>query len=124
MVRNPVTTQAPISKAGESTSRAISAETRKIPEPIIEPMTSMVELVRPRPLTNSRSLETSMLEGIGLASTLNQNLRMRGGQLRPPSPGRGRPGLHDFTPEFAKILLLICGAREPDRILPPQSRRR
>src|SRR6476646_6667209 len=53
MVRNPVTAQAMISSAGESTRRAISADTIKMPEPIIDPMTSVVALVRPRPLTNS-----------------------------------------------------------------------
>ncbi len=46
---NPATAQAPISKAGESTSRPISADTMKMPEPIIDPMTSIVALVRPSP---------------------------------------------------------------------------
>src|ERR1700726_3620176 len=71
MVRKPVITQAPINNAGESTSRAISAETRKMPDPIIEPITSMVELVRPRPLTNSRSVE-EVVEVVtaGLVSTV------------------------------------------------------
>ena len=55
MVRKPVTSQAPISSAGEPTSRPISAETIKMPEPIIEPMTSMVALVNPRPFTSSLS---------------------------------------------------------------------
>ena len=55
MVMKPVTSQAPISSAGESTSRAISADTMKMPEPIIEPITSMVALVRPSPLTSSLS---------------------------------------------------------------------
>ncbi len=55
MVRKPVTTQAPISSAGEATSREISAETIKMPEPIMEPITSMVALVRPRALTSSLS---------------------------------------------------------------------
>ena len=55
MVMNPATAQAPISSAGESTSRPISADTIKMPEPIIDPMTSMVALVRPRPLTSSLS---------------------------------------------------------------------
>src|ERR1039458_4684301 len=41
MVMNPATAHAPISNAGESTSRAISAETIKMPEPIIDPITSM-----------------------------------------------------------------------------------
>src|ERR1700733_6773016 len=57
MVRYPVTTQAPISNTGESTKREISAETIKMPEPIMEPITSVVALVRPSPLTNSLSPE-------------------------------------------------------------------
>ncbi len=44
---NPATAHAAINNAGESTSRAISAETIKMPEPIIDPMTSMVALVKP-----------------------------------------------------------------------------
>ena len=52
---NPVTTHARISNAGESTSRAISADTMKMPEPIMEPITSMVALVRPKPLMSSAS---------------------------------------------------------------------
>src|SRR6266498_4674995 len=63
-----VTSHAPIRSAGESTSRAISADTRKIPDPIIEPITNMVELVRPRPLTNSRSLASSGAAIAGLVS--------------------------------------------------------
>src|SRR5664279_4628122 len=55
MVRNPVTSQAPISSAGELVSRAISADTMKMPEPIMEPITSVVALVRPSPFTNSLS---------------------------------------------------------------------
>src|ERR1019366_8298684 len=55
MVMNPVTTQAAMSSAGELTSRAISAETMKMPEPIMEPMTRVVALVRPRPLIHSLS---------------------------------------------------------------------
>src|SRR5690349_24682647 len=53
MVMNPVTTHARIRSAGDSTSRAISAETMKMPEPIIEPITREVALVRLIPLTNS-----------------------------------------------------------------------
>src|SRR6266496_6831997 len=80
MVRNPVRTHAPISRAGESTSRAISAETRKMPDPIIEPITSMVALVRPRPLMNSRSGELVVSTVAGFVSTLNY----------PHDPCRGR----------------------------------
>src|SRR5581483_5120628 len=61
MVRKPVNSHAPIRRAGESVSRAISAETMKIPEPIIEPITSVVALVRPRPLTNSGDAELSVM---------------------------------------------------------------
>ena len=51
-VRMPVTTHAPRYRAGELVSRAISASTRKMPDPIIDPITSAVELVSPRPFTN------------------------------------------------------------------------
>ena len=40
--QEPVINQAPISSAGESTLRAISAETDEDADPIIEPITSMV----------------------------------------------------------------------------------
>src|SRR6185312_10053689 len=53
MVMNPVTTQAIINSPGELTSRAISAETMKMPDPIMDPITRVVALVRPKPLTNS-----------------------------------------------------------------------
>src|SRR5260370_42485146 len=97
MVRNPVTAQAPISKAGEPTSRAISAETMKMPEPIIEPVTSIVELVRPRPLTNSRSPdEVSGLARAWLVSMLN---RPPGGAFRPNA----------FPLDGATLPLLIGG---------------
>ena len=44
-----------------------------MPDPIIEPMTSMVALVRPSALTNSRSaVEVSGIAIACLASTLNR----------------------------------------------------
>ena len=43
-----------------------------MPEPIIDPITSMVELVRPRPLTNSRSLVAAGAVAAGLISTVRQ----------------------------------------------------
>jgi len=67
---NPVTSHAPIRSAGEFTSLEISAETRKMPYPIIEPITSMVALVSPRPLTNSRSEELVVSTVADLTSTL------------------------------------------------------
>src|SRR5664279_2943173 len=59
MVRKPVSIQAPISSTGESTRREISADTMKMPEPIMDPITSVVALVRPKPFTNSLSPETT-----------------------------------------------------------------
>ena len=57
IVMNPVTVQARMSKAGESTRRAISADTMKMPEPIIDPITNVVALVRLIPLTKSADSE-------------------------------------------------------------------
>ena len=54
-VRMPVTTQAVSSHPGLPTSRAMSAETMKIPDPIIEPTTTIVESYNPSPRLNSVS---------------------------------------------------------------------
>src|SRR5687768_4997251 len=54
MVTTPATTHAINSQKGEPTVRLISAETMKIPEPIIEPATSIVASVSVIALTNSR----------------------------------------------------------------------
>ena len=48
MVSTAVSTHAPTRSAGESVPRAMSASTMKIPEPIIDPITSAVEEKRPR----------------------------------------------------------------------------
>src|SRR5205814_10553098 len=53
-VPTPETTHARISHKGEPTVREISAETRKMPDPIIEPATSIVASVSVSALTNSR----------------------------------------------------------------------
>ena len=52
IVITAVTSHAAIISAGESTSREISAETIKMPEPIIDPITIAVELNKPSPRTN------------------------------------------------------------------------
>src|ERR1700674_1686765 len=54
MVTTPETTHAMRSQKGELTVREISAETMKIPDPIIEPATSIVASVSVSALTNSR----------------------------------------------------------------------
>src|SRR4051812_27471232 len=51
MVSTPVITQTTSSQPGEPTWREISPETIKIPEPIIDPATIIVESSRPRPRT-------------------------------------------------------------------------
>ena len=55
MVSAPVSTQATSSHPGLPIVRAISAETMKMPEPIIDPTTTIVESNRPRPRVNSVS---------------------------------------------------------------------
>ena len=55
MVMTAVISHAPISSAGEPVTRAISAETMKMPEPIMEPTTIEVALKRPRPFTRGAS---------------------------------------------------------------------
>src|SRR5277367_865808 len=92
MVIKPVTSHAAISNAGEFTSRDISEDTMKIPEPIIEPITSMVALVRPRPLTNSLSCRLWISQSLAIGADglvmLKGLLRFTWGQ----PPPAGRPG--------------------------------
>src|SRR3954462_14271883 len=54
MVTTPETTHAIRSQKGEFTVRAMSADTMNIPEPIIDPATSIVASVSVIALTNSR----------------------------------------------------------------------
>src|SRR6185369_8008694 len=104
MVRKPVTTQAPIRSAGELTSLPISAETIKMPEPIIEPMTSMVALVSPRPFTNSlscllwRSQSVAALDGLGSVVTALPDACLDAGDRRASE-------LHGTLPQYAEKFL-------------------
>ena len=66
MVRMAVTTQAPRNSAGELVPRAMSASTMKMPEPIIEPATSAVELKRPRLCTSRGALAEVSEAGMGV----------------------------------------------------------
>jgi len=54
MVTTPDTTHAMSSQKGEFTVREMSAATMKMPEPIIDPATSIVASVNVSALTNSR----------------------------------------------------------------------
>jgi len=55
-VSRPVTSQTTNNHPGAPTCRAMMAETMKIPEPIIEPATSIVESSKPSPRTNFSSV--------------------------------------------------------------------
>src|SRR5260221_11758973 len=104
MVINPVTSQVPISNAGELTSRAISADTIKIPEPIIDPITRVVALVSPSPFTSSGAAED--LDGVVWTSADEDILSVC------------------FTPKCQeKPQLLLPGTQERQRS-PPRSLRR
>ena len=54
IVRTAVTIHVIRSRPGDCTWRAMSAETMKMPEPIIEPITIVVASISPRPLTSPR----------------------------------------------------------------------
>ena len=51
-VSRPVTSQTRSNQPGAPTCRAMIEETIKMPEPIIDPATSMVESSKPSPRTN------------------------------------------------------------------------
>ena len=97
IVTTPATTQAMRSQKGEPTVRLMSTETMKMPDPIIEPATSMVASVRVIALTNSRDdlgvsavaawVVTLFLSGLGFwpvtaSSTARKSYSPRGGIAR------------------------------------------
>ncbi len=63
--------QAASSHTGLPTRRAMSADTMKIPEPIIEPTTTIVASNNPRPRLNSVSSEVASV-GMRAASVVIQ----------------------------------------------------
>ena len=58
IVSTPVIPQATSSHAGDPTSRLIAAETIKMPDPIMEPATIMVESNSPSPRTKPVALSS------------------------------------------------------------------
>jgi hypothetical protein len=78
----PVTTQAPNTSAGELAVRAMSASTRKMPDPIMEPATSAVELNNPRVCTiagatwDLAGLSTAVSSGVGTGLVLSEFKRI------------------------------------------------
>src|SRR4051812_1407601 len=69
----PVASHAPMSSAGELTSRAISADTIKMPEPIMDPMTRVVALVSPSPFTSSGAAEAAADPG-GVRTSADEDI--------------------------------------------------
>src|SRR4026207_1290606 len=69
MVTTPEVNQAKSSQKGEITVREMSAATMKMPDPIIEPATSIVASVSVSALTNSRDDGVSVV-GFGLVNAL------------------------------------------------------
>jgi len=62
-----VTIQATNSQPGLPSRRVMSADTMKIPDPIIDPTTTMVASNRPRPRLNSVSRVARVLSGLAAA---------------------------------------------------------
>src|ERR1700730_16884110 len=71
IVTTPDTTHAMSSQKGEFTVREISAETMNIPDPIIEPATSIVASVSVSALTNSRDDGVSAVAVVVVNALLN-----------------------------------------------------
>src|SRR5919202_1639057 len=90
-VMTPVSSHAMRSHIGEPTLRAMLADTMKIPEPIIDPATSIVASVRVIALTNS-GCDCGAAESCWRAATVVIQLvrRLRPGQ-RTARPSGGRP---------------------------------
>jgi len=99
MVTTPETTQAIRSQNGEFTVREISAETMNIPEPIIEPATSIVASVSVKALTNSR--DAGGVSAVDVV-VVNALLKMLGfGQvLASPTARRSYPRHEFFAREW------------------------
>jgi hypothetical protein len=70
IVTTPDTIQAMRSQKGEVTVREIWAETMKMPDPIIDPATSMVASVRVSALTNSRDDGVSAVGAVVVVKAL------------------------------------------------------
>src|SRR5216110_1418317 len=77
IVITPVAIHAMSSQKGELTVREISAETMKMPEPIIEPATSIVASVSVSALTNSRDDGAISAVAVVVVNALPQMLGFR-----------------------------------------------
>src|SRR5678816_2795994 len=92
-VITPVTTHAMSSRQGEGSDLAMSAETMKIPEPIIDPATSMVASVNVMAFTKPEC-SACALGAVVSAATVLINYPQRRGKER-VAGGRDEPGRSD-----------------------------
>src|SRR5260370_28447777 len=74
MVRIPVTAHAPTTSAGEFAVRAISASTRKTPDPIMDPATIALELKRPSDCTSFGASAAASESWTGVSFVLGTGL--------------------------------------------------
>src|SRR6185369_10037550 len=112
MVRTPARAQAASSQPGEATKRADSAETRKMPEPIIEPTTIMVASSRLRPRTSRRFGSFGAFAGWAVTSIENY-LRQFFGK----SGGKTRGTICHTGPKINKRLICFCNLSYCSRVL-------
>src|SRR2546423_7489151 len=99
-VSRPVTSQTTSNQPGEPTCFPMIAETMKMPEPIIEPATSMVESSKPRPLMNPP------LRGSAVPEVAVVFKNPRGNHL---PPGGRKPQKKDLSrEEGGGILFGLC----------------
>src|SRR5438552_16783609 len=68
-VNNPVTNQTTSNQPGAPTSRARTAETIKMPEPIIDPATIIVESSKPSPRMNPVDLSSALAAALAIRSS-------------------------------------------------------
>src|SRR6266850_452763 len=104
IVRTPASAQATSSQPGAPTSREDSAETMKIPEPIMEPTTIMVASSKPRPRTS-----------LGAALLISWSINSCGYSC--PMVHMSRKTLLD-TARGAPIVLLRSNVHKPEADLP------
>jgi hypothetical protein len=101
MVTTPDTTHAIRSQKGELTVREISADTMKIPEPIMEPATSIVASVSVIALTNSRDDGAVSAVAVVVVNALPQMLGFRR-VFASCTARRSYPRHRDFARERAR----------------------
>src|SRR5438445_2032149 len=116
-VSAPVISHTTKSHPGEPTCRAMSADTIKIPEPIMDPATIIVESKRPSPRTNLASSVVTFVASSAIGSLYQRRDRFPSdyAKLRAPFQEQlTRPGRR-----YVGSLLRVCVGRLRPGGLPP-----